>query len=263
MKIKNNWYSISNKSNDITDVYIMDVIGKDFWGEGISGKTFIKDLKAITTDTINFWVNCPGGNVFDANAIYNAIKMHPAKNKIMHITGVAASAASFIIMACDERIIYDGGMIMVHLPSCLSVGNKNDHLKTINALDIVETEMINIYQKQLDLSEDEIKDLLNNETWLDSQEAVDKGFCTKKDETKATAQIELSDVEKLHYKNVPKNIIKLENPTKDMISNLMINSGYSKEQITNFFNNQNNEQVMDDLSNEEISQIENKLKTII
>ena len=263
MKKKNKWYQIKNQVDDVTDVYIMDTIGENFEGEGISGQYFIQDLKAIKTNNINFWVNSPGGNVFDATTIYNAIKLHPAKNKIMHITGLAASAASFIILACDERIIYEGGMIMIHLPACISWGNRNDHLQTITLLDKVEEEMLNIYQKQLNLSEDEIKELLNHETWINSDEAVEMGFCTKKDETKAVAQIGVLDIEKLHYKNVPKNIIKLENPTKDVISNLMVNSGYSTEQINNFFQNQNDENIDDDLSDEEISQIENELKKII
>lgn len=260
MKTKNKWYSIENKSNDVTDIYIMDTIGQDYWGDGISGETFIKDLVKVTTDTINFWVNCPGGNVFEANSIFNAIKRHPAKNKIMHITGMAASAASYIIMACDERIIYDGGVIMVHLPSCISYGNKNELHKTIDVLETIQNEMVQVYKTQLSLSEEEIDNLLEAETWIGSNKAVEMGFCTKKDETKAVAQINNELIQELHYKNVPKNLIKREDPTEDKVKELLKTQGYSNEQINGFFNK--SESKNEELSKDELEKIKNKLNGI-
>jgi len=240
--MKNKWYSIKNKSESesIADIYIMDQIGRDYWDEsGISGEQFTKDLMALNVDTINFWVNSPGGSVFDANVIYNAIKRHPAKNKIMHITGMAASAASYLMMACDSRIIYDGGVIMVHLPATVCYGNREDFLKEIEILGTVENEMVEIYKKATNLSESEIKTLLENETWMGSDDAIKKGFCTEKSEAKAVASISSELVLKNQYKNIPKNLIEKEDISKDSLTALLKKDGYNEKQINDYFGKNN------------------------
>ena len=240
MKNNKQWYSIKNKSESIADIYIMDEIGKDYWDDsGISGEQFTKDLMALNVETINFWVNSPGGSVFDANVIYNAIKRHPAKNKIMHITGMAASAASYLMMACDKRIIYDGGVIMVHLPATVCWGNREDFAKEIEILETVENEMIEIYKKATNLSDDEIKKLLENETWMGSDEAIEKGFCTEKSEAKAVASISSSLVKKNNYKNIPKNLIQKEDISKVSLTALLQKDGYNEEQIKDYFEKDN------------------------
>lgn len=240
MKNKKQWYSIKNVAETSADIYIMDEIGQNYWDEGISGEQFTKDLMALDVETINFWVNSPGGSVFEANVIYNAIKRHPAKNKIMHITGMAASAASYIIMACEDRIIYDGGVIMVHLPAIMCFGNRNDFLKEIEILKTVENEMIEIYKKATALTEDEIRSLLEAETWMGADESINKGFCTEKSETKAAASISSELVKKNNYKNIPKNLIQKESINKDSLTALLKKDGYSEEQINNYFKESDN-----------------------
>lgn len=242
MENKAQWYSIKNKaeSESLADIYIMDQIGRDYWDDsGISGEQFTKDLMALKVDTINFWVNSPGGSVFDANVIYNAIKRHPAKNKVMHITGMAASAASYLMMSCDKRIIYDGGVIMVHLPSTICYGNREDFLKEIEILGTVENEMVEIYKKATNLSENEIKALLEAETWMGSDEAIEKGFCTEKSEAKATASISSGLVKKNNYKNIPKNLIQKEDINKDSLVSLLKKDGYNEKQIKEYFEKNN------------------------
>lgn len=237
---KNNWYSIKNVAETTADIYLMEQIGHDYWDDtGISGEQFTKDLMALNVETINFWVNSPGGSVFDANVIYNAIKKHPAKNKIMHITGMAASAASFIMMACDTRIIYDGGVVMIHLPSSVCWGNREDFAKEIEILETIENEMIEIYKKSTNLSEEEIRSLLEAETWLGSEEAVEKGFCTEKSESQAVASISSELILKNKYKKVPKDLIEKEDINKDSLTALLKKDGYNEKQINDYFEKNN------------------------
>jgi ATP-dependent protease ClpP protease subunit len=176
---------ILNKSATEADVIIYAGIGHDYWGDGsmISAKNFSDELKKIsdTANTINVRINSPGGDVFDGIAIYNRLKQHKAK-KIVHIDGLAASIASIIALAGDEIIIGEGALFMVHLPWTMGFGNRMDLDNTINRLMDVEEQMLGIYSKKTKMSKTEIRSLLEKETWLGADEAIEMGFVDSKAE---------------------------------------------------------------------------------
>jgi ATP-dependent Clp protease, protease subunit len=91
----NSWYSIEAKAGKTAKVVIYEQIGENWWGEGVSAKQFVKDLDALDVDYIDLHINSPGGNVFDGNTIYNALKRHNAEISVV-IDGVAASMASLL-----------------------------------------------------------------------------------------------------------------------------------------------------------------------
>lgn len=166
------WYSIQAKADQKTaDISIYDEIG--YWG--VTAKQFIGDLKALDATTIKLAINSPGGAVFDALAIYNALRQHPAAVEVT-IMGVAASAASVIAMAGDTIVMPENAFMMIHNPLNLAYGNADDLREMADVLDKIGASLIGIYAKRTGMPEDEIKTLLDAETWLNAEEAVLKGF---------------------------------------------------------------------------------------
>jgi len=174
---------ILNKSATEAEIVIYAGIGQDWWGDGsmISAKQFSDELKKIpdTVNTINVRINSPGGDVFDGVAIYNRLKQHKAK-KVVYIDGLAASIASIIALAGDEIKMGDGALFMVHLPWTFAMGDRMDLDNTINRLMDIEEQMLGIYSKKSGLERSEVRALLEAETWLSADEAIEKGFVHSK-----------------------------------------------------------------------------------
>lgn len=101
------------------------------------------------TEDITIKLNSPGGDVFEGVEIYNYLKDHPSKVTV-EVTGVAASAATFILSAADEAIMNVGTSVMIHEASTFTWGNKQDIQKTLNALETIDDSILSIYsQKQV------------------------------------------------------------------------------------------------------------------
>ncbi len=182
---------IMNKSATESDIIIYAPIGDDYWGDGsmVSAKNFSKELSAIpdTVNTINVRINSPGGDVFDGIAIYNRLKQHKAK-KIVYIDVLAASIASIIALAGDEIKIGEGALYMIHLPWTFAMGDRTDLDNTINRLMDVEEQMLGIYAKRTKLDRSEIRSMLEEETWMDADQAISNKFVDSKvEETVAIA----------------------------------------------------------------------------
>ena len=162
------------QSGDVTEITIYDVIG-DYWGEGVSAQRFNETLNAVKTNKILLKINSPGGDVFDGIAIYNDLKAHSADITV-RITGLAASAASIIAMAGDTVEIAETAQIMIHNAWVIAVGNKHDFREVADVLDGIDQGLIAAYVRRTGLDEKEISDLLDKETWMRGQQAIDKGF---------------------------------------------------------------------------------------
>lgn len=191
------WYSVQAKSASASapaEISIFDEIGA--WG--VTAKDFIADLKAIDAATIKVSINSPGGSVFDALAIFNALRQHPAAIEVV-IMGVAASAASFIAMAGDKITMPANAFMMIHNPLNFAYGNADELRDMADVLDKIGESIIAIYVKRTGQTNEEIKALLDAETWLNADEALEKGFC---DEVQAELKVAASfDLDRL-----PENI---------------------------------------------------------
>ena len=165
------WYSIQAKADQSADISIFDEIG--FWG--VTAKQFIGDLKAIDAKTIKLAINSPGGSVFDALAMYNALRQHPANVEVT-VLGVAASAASLVAMAGDTIVMPENAFMMIHNPLNFAYGNADELREMADVLDKIGASLVATYANRTGLPEDEIKALLDAETWLNAEEAVLKGF---------------------------------------------------------------------------------------
>lgn len=158
------------------DIGIFDVIGEDFWGEGVTAKRISAALRAIGKDkpvTVN--INSPGGDLFEGLTIYNLLLEHEGEVTVK-VLGMAASAASVIAMAGDRIEIARGGFFMIHNAWSLSIGDRNDHREFADYLEPFDRAMGDIYSAHTGIEAEEVGAMMDRETWLGGQEAVDEGF---------------------------------------------------------------------------------------
>jgi ATP-dependent Clp endopeptidase proteolytic subunit ClpP len=165
------WFRIENRSADVASVYLYDEIG----GWGVSAADFVNDLRGIETDTIDLHINSPGGAVFDGMAIFNAIRNHPARVKVV-IDGVAASAASFIAMAGDEVVAERNATMMIHDGIGVAVGNAKDLRELSTLLDKFSDNIAAIYAERAGGTTQAWRERMRAETWYSAQEAKDAGL---------------------------------------------------------------------------------------
>lgn len=172
--MKKSWFKMQAKANapKAAEITIYDEIG--FWG--VTAQSFITELKALgDVETIDLFINSPGGSVFDGLAIYNSLRQHKATVNVT-VMGVAASAASFIAMAGDKISMPDNTFMMVHNPMGVVCGNAEEMRDTAEVLDKLAASLIGIYVARTGKSEAEIKALLDDETYMTAKEALDLGF---------------------------------------------------------------------------------------
>jgi ATP-dependent Clp endopeptidase proteolytic subunit ClpP len=193
------WYEIKNKK-DTSEIWLYDEIG--MWGTG--AKEFIVELNAIKSNKIDMHINSPGGDVFDGAAIYNAVRRHPA-TVTSFIDGIAASIASVIALSGEKVVMAENAIFMMHNPSGLTFGTAEDMRKTADILDKVRETMIGAYVAKSGKEDDEIKELLDGETWLNAEEAKEAGFADEVGDLidlAACAKF-IPVMSKMGFKNVP------------------------------------------------------------
>ena len=185
---KADWYKIEALSEDNTELMIYDVIGWPFNDAG----EIIRALAGVTSKTVTVRINSPGGDVFDAMAIFNALQAHKSK-VITRVESLAASAASFIALAGKEVQAYQNAMVMIHDPWVLAAGNQYDLREIADILEKISGNMVDIYSQNSNIGKKEIRDMLKAETWFTAKEAKEKGFVdTIIDGKAAKAQFDLS-----------------------------------------------------------------------
>jgi ATP-dependent protease ClpP protease subunit len=176
------WFRFDNSAGDTTHVYIYDMIGGWF---GVTAQEFIDQLKEVDTKTITLHINSPGGSVFEATAIYNALLGHSASVNV-EIDALAASAASFIAQAGDTVTMNRGSMMMIHDASAGSYENAKGHRETADILDKLSNSIASIYAARAGGTDAEWRAVMKEEAWYTAQEAVDNGLADKVGEKKAT-----------------------------------------------------------------------------
>jgi len=167
-----NWYQIKNKSHDVIDISIHDEIG--MWG--VSAADFISELRGQPeAKVINLSIHSPGGSVLDGLAMYNALSMYPAKI-YGHVEGIAASAASFILMAADTISMPEDAFIMIHNAQGGVMGDADDMRDMAEVVDKLQNSIVNIYQKRTGIEREQLADMMKAETWMNAADALDQGF---------------------------------------------------------------------------------------
>jgi ATP-dependent Clp protease protease subunit len=165
-------FEVKADASGDAEIYLYDVIDSYY---GVSATAFAAALAEITSNKIHLHINSPGGDVFEARAMVAAIGASKA-TIVAHIDGLAASAASYVAMACDEVQITDGAFFMIHNAWSFAMGNAADMRATADLLDKIDMSIVSDYMRKTGKDEAQIKDWMAAETWFSAQEAVDLGF---------------------------------------------------------------------------------------
>lgn len=156
-------------------ISILDPIGADWFGEGVTAKRVGAALRSIGAKDVTVTINSPGGDYFEGLAIYNMLREHAGKVTIK-IVGIAASAASVIAMAGDDIQIARAGFLMIHNTWVIAAGDRNGLREVADWLEPFDQTAIDIYAARTGLEAKSLGKMLDKETWLGGKEAVDQGF---------------------------------------------------------------------------------------
>lgn len=169
------WNWVKNEDSDETELYFEGPISDSTWfGDEITPAMF-RDELAKVSGNLTVWMNSPGGDCVSASQIYTMLRNHNGKVTVK-IDGIAASAASVVAMSGDETLISPTGYLMIHNPMTLASGNKSDMEKAIALLDEIKEGIINAYVRKTGLSRNKISKLMDDETWLNAEKALQLGF---------------------------------------------------------------------------------------
>lgn len=195
-----NGYRMVARGNDRAEIYLYGAIGGDWFGEGVTAKQFVADLKKLgSVKNIDLRINSEGGSVVEAEAIHTHLIEHPA-NITAHIDGMAASAASFIAMAGSRIVIADSGFVMIHEARMGDYGTADEKRRYADLLDRTNDKIVKKYVERTKNTEAKIRDWMKAETWFIGQEAIDAGFA---DSIVENLKVAASVRDPSMYRNLP------------------------------------------------------------
>lgn len=151
-----------------------EISDETWWGDEVTPQMFRSELNAAEGD-VDLWINSPGGDCYAAAQIYNML-MEYKGNVAVKIDGIAASAASVVAMAGSTVEISPLGMLMIHNPMTVSIGDTHEMERTITFLSEIKESIINAYEIKTGLSRAKISRLMDAETWMNAKKAVELGF---------------------------------------------------------------------------------------
>ncbi|EOB2808987.1 head maturation protease, ClpP-related [Enterococcus faecium] len=207
--MKKFWECKQSANQNEADVFIFGEIVSFKWDDtDTTAASFQKDLKELgEVSQINLHINSPGGSVFEGIAIGNMLRQHKAR-VVAHVDALAASIASVIVASCDEVIMPENSMLMIHNPWTISMGNAKELRKQADDLDkIAESSVVTYLAKAGEkLTEEKIKQIMDEETWMSAQEAYNYGLC---DVVESANQVTASISQKLFetYQKIPEKLL--------------------------------------------------------
>jgi len=210
---------------DVSTTAIMRIyenIGLDWWtGEGITAKAFASQLDGLgQLKRLNIHINCLGGDCHTAQAIHSIVSDYGCGKKTSYIDGVCASAATIIASAADEVVARHNTNYMIHNPWSVCVGNAKAMQKAATDLEKLTIPIVSVYKEQVKgkIDEAQIRQLMDEETWMTADEALEHGFVDKvRGKINAIAKVsksammcggQLMNFGKYHYMNFPQYPLK-------------------------------------------------------
>ena len=177
------FWNFKNLSDDESELRIEGEIIDDSWAwiyewfdePYAAPNSFRKALAEHKGKNITVWIDSWGGDVFAAAGIYNALKEHKGKVTVK-IDGKAVSAGSVIAMAGDEILMSPASIMMIHNPWTWTSGEAKDMRHAADVLDEVKATILNVYQGRTGRTREELSKLMDEESWMSAQKAVNEGF---------------------------------------------------------------------------------------
>lgn len=164
------WYQLNAKGDDVT-VWLHDEIG--YWGR--TSADFTAELNGYRGKALRVHINSPGGDVFDAIAIFNVLASWP-KKVTTHIDALAASAASFIALAGDHVVMEPTAMVMIHDAHTIGAGNAADLREQADLLDQCSDIIAGIYAAKAGGTVKDWRKKMAKDAWFTASEALDAGL---------------------------------------------------------------------------------------
>ena len=204
--MKKKYFSLE-KANQTATLNIYGDITSWAWEElgEVSAVNLSKQLDVLgDVEQIDVFINSYCGEVAEGLAIYNALRRHKAKVRT-YCDGFACSIASVIFMAGDERVMNESSLLMIHNAWTCAAGNAEELRKQADDLEKITQASVEAYKAHSSLTEEEIKELMNNETWILPEEALSYGFATSIEKTESenarqNAFLQLFEIIKAHQK---------------------------------------------------------------
>lgn len=168
------WNWVKNEE-DTRTLYLNGAIAEESWfDDDVTPKVFKAELEASQGD-ITIWLNSPGGDCIAASQIYSML-MDYKGNITVKIDGIAASAASVIAMAGTKVLMSPTALMMIHNPLTVAIGDSEEMQKAIDMLSEVKESIVNAYEIKTSLSRARISHLMDAETWMNANKAIELGF---------------------------------------------------------------------------------------
>lgn len=177
----------SDEADDTNTISILDMIGADWFGEGVTAKRVEGALRRIGSDedvVVN--LNSPGGDFFEGLAIYNLLRNHKGFVTV-NILGMAASAAAVVAMGSDETLIARAGFIMIHNTWLFGAGDRHEFRRIADWMEPFDETTANLMSVRTGIEQSVIAGQLDSETWIGGSKAVEQGFA---DDFLAADQVE-------------------------------------------------------------------------
>ncbi len=168
----------AKSGSDTAQMDMFGVVGSDWWGDGgITRDSFAKELKVIpqSVKRIDMRMSSPGGDVFEGRAIANLMSDHRCAFDI-NVIAECCSIATIIAMAGDSIHMSDGSVFLVHRCFTMAVGNSQELAKLSKDLELIDETMVQTYKKKTKMSEKDIINLMDQNRYMDANEAKKLGF---------------------------------------------------------------------------------------
>ena len=192
------------------EFFINDVIDQ-YWGANAKDLKEFLDQNAESSE-IHIHINSPGGDAFEGRAMASLIRAFKGKT-VCHVDGIAASAASIVAVSCDEVVMGIGTMLMIHNAWTITAGNKADLIDQADLLDKCDQAMATDYELKSGLPREEIIAMMDAETWLTAEDAVEKKLADRIDNEKQKQDTSAFNLDA--YDNTPESLLKKEEPQKE------------------------------------------------
>lgn len=187
------------------EVWLYAEIGEDWMGDGISARGFIEDLNSLpaSVEKVIVRINSPGGDVFEGFAIYQAL-LRDRRHIVTAVDGLAASAASVVMMAGDEINAANTSMVMIHDPWTIAIGNSEDFRAVSDLLDQITGQIVTAYSRREKVDSKAIREAMRAETWYTAEQALAVGLVDTM--TEATVAV-AAKVPPGRYTNAPRQLV--------------------------------------------------------
>ncbi len=171
----NKFWNWKNETDEERTLELYGTIAMDSWLDDELTPAMFKDELMKGSGPITVWINSPGGDCVAASQIYSMLMDYPG-DVTVKIDGIAASAASVIAMAGTRVLMAPTALMMIHNPATMAYGDHNDFSKAIEMLEEVKESIINAYEIKTGLPRQTLSRLMDSETWMNANKAIELGF---------------------------------------------------------------------------------------